>query len=442
MNHLSDVALEFEALPVETVVLEDSQLERAKQLTRAIAQDSRQWQAYLNALAAFAFEQWLQEWAADLSVNWERCSIFQPPYAEVLGASCQLKIGEFQLCVIPMGSLTEEEIAVPRAAIALPNFAAHFYVVIEVFEEAKRAIARGFLRRDRLMARLAETRLTADPDWTYSIPLSWLERNPEDLFLYLRCLDPRTIPLPAVSPQPFLPLSALQTQLSAARSRLHASELELWEVFNWEQGTLLFERPEVLQWLLDPTGAIATPFSVGFTNPKSKPIPNLKLNVASWLRDELDELARQMSWVLLPAFSLEASALRSPTQELQGLIDQLERDGRSIPTVARSAYLDLNLAQTPLKLYAIAWPLRSPDNRPAWTLLLILGVPSGMGSMGSIKLAIADRTSLLLERSLEADAGETYLYAQVGGTMDEEFSVTLSAAEGMSLTLPPFVFLH
>jgi hypothetical protein len=429
---------DFETLPVETIILETAHVERAQQLARAIPRDSQQWQVYLNALALFAFEQWLQEWAADLPLASCGCSLFSPYYAQVLGAVCGVNVGEFRVCLVPMGSGTEGEIAVPRTAIAIPPLTAHFYVAIELFEEENAAVVWGFLRRDRLLSYLETTSFETDPDWTYPIPAAQWERNPEEVLLYLRCAQPLTIPLPSVVPSSLRELSALQVELVPLRSRFEASELELWEVLTWEQAEVLLSHPEMLQWFLNSTETTATLVSQGLQRIRQS-LDSPRLNVGLWLRDRLDELAQEMAWVLLPAFSLEGSGLRSPAQELQGFIERLEREGCSVPSVARSAYLEFQLAQVPLKLYAIAWPWLAPDARPAWTLLLILGAPPDSGQLQGLKIAIADATALLLEKTFHSHS-QRYLYARVGGTIEEEFSVTITTAAGISLTLPPFVF--
>jgi hypothetical protein len=162
--------------------------------------------------------------------------------------------------------------------------------------------------------------------------------------------------------------------------------------------------------------------------------------VGLWLHDEIDEFAQKLSWVLLPAFAPEAVPLRSPIQELEVILKQLEHSGNSVPLIARGAYQDLTLAEHSLRLYAITWPRLSPENIPAWTLLLILGGTPGTTLPYSVKLRLKDENHVLLERTLEPNSEETYLYARVAGTWDEAFNVTLTTTQGISMTLPPFVF--
>ena len=173
MNYFADAAFESEAPSPETILLEETHIERARQLTRQIPNESRRWQSYLNALALLAFEEWLLERASELTVESDNCTSFQPQYANAIEAVCNLKIREFKLCLMAMGSLTDRTIAFPRAAIDLPEFSAHFYVVVEVIEELEQATIQGFVRYDYLMEYCRLRQLQAEPNWTYRLPMAW-----------------------------------------------------------------------------------------------------------------------------------------------------------------------------------------------------------------------------------------------------------------------------
>lgn len=438
MNYFTDAAFEFEASPLETILLEETVIEQARELCCSIQNEARHWQAYLNALALFAFEEWLLERAPELPIKREHCSIFQPHYANVIEAVYNLKVGEFKLCLMAMGSLTDKAIAFPRAVIELPEFAAHFYVVLEVIEELEQATIQGFIRYDRLIACSRSHPLQAEPNWTYRLPLTWFESNTDELLRCLRFLEPDAIALPPIPTHPRAALSTLQAEFSRLLPQLQSHERQLWEVLTWEQGAALLTNSELLNQLF----AIPQGENVEVTPIENK-LQTLKepiVNVGLWLRDEIDELAQKLSWVLLPAFAPEAVPLRSPTQELEVILKQLERTGATIPPVARGAYTDFKLAENSLRLYAVTWPRLVPNNIQAWTLLLILGAAPGTSLSCDVKLLVSDETQVLLERVLEPKTEDCYLYAQAVGTWDEEFTVTLSTTVGASLTLAPFVF--
>jgi hypothetical protein len=54
---------------------------------------------------------------------------------------------------------------------------------------------------------------------------------------------------------------------------------------------------------------------------------------------------------------------------------------------------------------------------------------------------VGERANVLVEREVEPDALETYLYTRVVGTEDEQFIVTIALMNGEALTLPPFAFI-
>jgi|SRR5919199_2416810 hypothetical protein len=441
MNYFADAAFEFEASPLETIILEETHIERARQLTRPIQNEARQWQTYLNALALFAFEEWLLERAPEFCIVQEQASIFKPQYANVIDAVCNLKQGEFKLCLLATGSLTDKAIAFPRAIIDLPEFTAHFYVVVEVIEELEQAKIQGFVRYDHLMEYCRLRQLQAEPNWTYRLPLAWFESNSDELLHCLRFLKPGAIALPPIPTHPPATLPVIQAELEVLLPQLQSPECKLWDVLTWEQGAALLTNSELLnQLLLIPPEAKETPQKLVNTENMLQLLKEPIVNVGLWLRDEIDEFAQKLSWVLLPTFAPEAVPLRSPTQELEVILEQLERGGSKIPLVARGAYSDFKLAENSLRLYAVTWPRLSPENLPAWSLLLILGATPATSLLCSVKLLLSDASSDLLERVLEPNSDRTYIYAQVAGTPDETFTVTVATTQGASLTLPPFAF--
>jgi hypothetical protein len=133
--------------------------------------------------------------------------------------------------------------------------------------------------------------------------------------------------------------------------------------------------------------------------------------------------------------------MRSPIEELEAIITQLERRGTVISPAARGACKTFNLASISLQLYALSWPILSTENIPEWKLLLILGgSPSGTRLPNGITMQVSDNLSLLVEQVLNPNTVEPYLYSLVAGTWDEQFTVTITLNHGASLTLPPFAF--
>lgn len=439
LRHSTDVPLDFAALPAEAIALEPNQIDQAVQLSHPIRREAQQWQTYLNALALFGFEQWLSERAAELPINREHCSVLQPQYANVMEVVCNLRVGEFNLCLVAIGSLSDQTIDLPRAVVDLPEFTAHFYVVLEILEEQEQAKVWGFLRHDQLISLRQSVNLPAERDWTYALPAAWFDYNPDHLLLHLRCLEPAAIPLPQAPTNRLATLAAMQAELMALLPRLQSPDAQLWQVLTWEQGAAVLTSPELLDWLYQLQTKDA-PSLIRRSTDVLQLLTQPAMNLGRWLQDELDEIAQSLSWVLLPSLPTATTPLRSPGEEIDVILTQLGRTGMAIPSQARGGYKDLSLAEAPLRLYIVTWPHLSPENVPEWTLLLILGAQSGHNLPHGTRLRVSDQTDVLLERVLEQNVNDSHLYARVAGTWDEKFLVTLGLDSGPALTLPPFTF--
>jgi hypothetical protein len=439
MNNLSSytpsVQLDFEALPTTVITLESVDIEEAARICSQIPNESRQWQIYLHALALFAVEKWLEE-RASLTVNREKCTILQPPLANIINAVCNLQVGDFKLCLLTIGSLTDEHIDLSRIVVDLPEFVNHFYVLVEVVEEHEYVVVRGFLSYQQLLSKCG----AVQADWNYQLPLFCVE-EPDNLLLYLRCLESEAIPLPKVSNNHISSLSKTQNELTKLLPLLSSPERELWEVLTWEQATVVITNPELVQWVYTlQTQNVETHDSASLhIVDLLKLITQPALNVGRWLWDELDNTAKELSWILLPSL-LPTSQMRPTKEEFEAIITEIQHQGLEIPSQARGAYHDFSLAGIPLRLYAATWYLMSESNQPEWTLLLILGASSQGYLPHNVKLRVSDQTSILVDKELDAQSEDAYLFTRVVGSWDEKFVVSVSLINGVEVTLPPFAF--
>ncbi|NJO80791.1 MAG: DUF1822 family protein [Cyanobacteria bacterium RM1_2_2] len=110
-----------------------------------------------------------------------------------------------------------------------------------------------------------------------------------------------------------------------------------------------------------------------------------------------------------------------------------------MPPTARAAYRDFQVDAVAVRLYALTWDVSptSTTPEPEWSLLLVLGAQPGTQLPQSITLSVQDDMQLLTQETLQH---APYLYAQVIGTWNEQFRVTITLPNGASLTLPPFAF--
>ena len=446
MNNLSNnltnnrylMPLEFEVLPTTAINLDTEQINQAVENSLKIKNQSQQWQTYINTLALLAFKEWLTERADSLTVNEDKCTVFQPAIANVIPAVANLQVGKFKVCLLTNDSLSDDEIVVPRAVVDLPEYIAHFYVLIEVLEEQETAIVFGFLSYQQLIKKQTVANLQPEADWTYQIPVSWFEQKPDDLLLYLRCLEANAIILPAINNQRTQILASMQNELMALLPQLQLPNIELWQVLTWEQGSAVITNIELLNWL-DNLQQQGHNYSLqNSLKDLFKLLTQPAINVGRWLWDELDELAQELSWQLLPIIA-PAPVMRSPVEEFQVITNQLQSRGLEIPSQARGAYHDLLLAGFPLRLYAVTWPILS-ESDPSWTLLLVLGTSAQNTLPGHLKLRVSDQTSILVEQGINQEQGDSYLFTRVVGNWDEKFLVSVSLVDGVELTLPPFTF--
>ncbi|OKH29995.1 hypothetical protein NIES2119_31720 [[Phormidium ambiguum] IAM M-71] len=415
---------EWDAIESDTITLDISLIDRAIELSDPISNENQQWQAYINALALFSFEQWLSDRAPDLSINNNQCSIFLPQYAGLLQSVCNLKVGNCKICLIPVTTSIDKTIPLSKIAIELSEYKANFYVIISLIEELEQANVLGFLPYYQLIEEIENQQFKIQSNWNYQLSMSWFNVNPDDLLLSLRCLETEPLLQQNLVTASANKLSKIREKLAQYQPQLETSEQELWQILTWEEATILFTHPEVFQ--------------------QQKSEANSLVNVAVWLQDKLDEAAESLSWVLLPSFNTErlnfATAMRSPIEELDDILTQLARTGTEIPQQARGAYQNLNFQETCLRLYAVTWARLSSENIPEWQLILILGSPGGNSIPIGTRLQISDNTGILGELVRHQEIDPAYLYARVAGNWEESFFITISLINGETMTLPPFAF--
>ncbi|XGV99109.1 MAG: DUF1822 family protein [Leptolyngbya sp. BL-A-14] len=407
--------LDYASLPIAAVSLTAAQVDRAIDLSSRV-NEPQQWQTYLNALAVFGLEQWLQERAPNLTVNLDDCTAVQPADSPQPVVS-NLSVGAFKLCLITNGSAIDAVITVPGAAIEQPDLAAHFYVLLEVAEEQEQVTVLGFVRYDQLTSQLQANRQQPDAEQNYALPLAWFDQEPDQLLLFLRCLEPIAIQLPVGGQEAEGRRQEAGGNLVDSTSEAGANDVsgsrELG-VGSWEGMT-----GDLLQRVTQPA-----------------------VNAGLWLRDELDQLAQQLSWSLLPPLET-ASALRSTPAELNAIAAALSRANIVVPRQTRVAYRDVIVDHLSLRLYAVAWslfdaPSSGETTEQEWTLVLILGAQPDTTLTQPVSLRVSDQTQVLVERILEP--ATSFVYASVIGSWDEQFIATIDLMNGQALTLQPFAF--
>jgi hypothetical protein len=157
-------------------------------------------------------------------------------------------------------------------------------------------------------------------------------------------------------------------------------------------------------------------------------------NVRNWLTQQVDRLAEDLAWVLMPPV---ASAMRSTTT-LDPILRSLQTQGIELPESPQVAYQDITIETQALRLYAIASPLQNGPEGPEWSLLLILGQTDNSPLPNGLSLVLRSGGDLLTEAISQNQA---YLYAQVVGSPEERFDVQIQLPSGAIHNLPPFAYL-
>ncbi len=388
----------------------------AARLSKSIPSQQR-WQVYLCALGVLGFEQWLKERATRMHFQQRSASIWQPAYANLLAAACNIQVGSFKLCLITSNNLTDQH-SIPFAVFDIPDFAAHFYVLMQVEEEKQQVAVSGFMSYQQYQHYQQTARLQVDSDWTYTLPSTWFNLDPDALLLNLRCLEADAIQLPA-------PLPAVKNNTTIAlRQKLEKIKFQLqtqhpWELLTVKEGTTLLSNPGLVDWVYQAaSGSFALPL----------------INVGDWLRNRLDPVAQELGWMLMPSLAL--SKMRSLEEDFDKIRAGLEQQEIHIPPTARGAFRDLDYERGGFRLYAIMWVL-SETTEPEWMLLIALGSQPQAQMPKTLKLEVRDETQLLFTQSL-SDTSQGVLYAQVIGNCNERFWVSVTADDEAVFEIPPF----
>jgi hypothetical protein len=309
-------------------------------------------------------------------------------------------------------------------------------VWVSVEEEV--VTVRGILRYDQLQLHSQAEHLDTDADWSYTIPTAWFDPDIGNLLLYCRALDPRALGLPVAEPSQAEDLSAVSTVLQT----LPIDGGPLSQHLSWPQAAVLMNNPQLLR------ERFATSLAQGWCEFSEQVI-----NVGHWFQDQLDAVAEEWSYALLPAPVFAEAAMRGnlelgetdnhSEQRLQEILNQLKHQGVNVPPQVRGIRKPFNIADSSLELYAITWLAEAE-----WSLLLILGLEAGEHLPVGLRFMVNGYApidqpppELLSDQVVTTDTEVRYLYAQVTGSWDERFFVTLRLVDGTTLRLPAFGFV-
>ena len=338
------------SVPTTAVPLTAAQIHQALQWSQSAICEPRQWYVYRQGLALLGFESWLQARAGDLVLQRDRCTLLQPASAHLLHALCNLQVGPFRLCVLATDLSGTDQVFVPRAAMELSDYLPHFFVLVMVQEDEDRVWVQGVLRCDRLAHNHQTSPLSVQSDWTYALPHQWFDPDPNSLLLWLRHLDPTPLSPLAIAPALDTPPPPSRLELEQLLPHLRACKSNIWQVLSWSQVVAILKDPVLIHWLYQAQRSQSDTSSSASTSqpdtlasaPTGDRVLQGTINTGLWLRQEMDPLAQQLSWVMLPPFT---TVLQAAGADVTAMVRDLQHQGIHIPVTAGGAYRDLRLAQ-------------------------------------------------------------------------------------------------
>lgn len=408
--------------------------------TNAISEE-QVWQLYLQGMALQGVQEWLTKrapqlsmqspWGGDVSHALDALDALGDPEAiatlsqqlaatpDPVLALSQMRIGKFHTTLVTTDSSENPEVAIPRAAIspgpedgledatggategaiAPPS---QFYILVEVLEELEQIRVAAYLRHDQLVASGVFATLE-QPPVEDGLSLCWLNTDwftpdPDRLLLELQCLEPAAI---------------YQSETLAETSTI----------------------PETSP--LTPAAVTPAVTPAQLLLETTEKLSQRAINVSLWLRDQLDQVAQEFDWILLPP-QAAFRAVRSPVEEYDTLRNNLADQGIRIPPQARAAHRELLWGNLELHLYVVIWHNDFASLDLESNLMIILSTPTDVAMPVGTRLLVRDEQVLLVEAEMRQASAEAYLYAQVGGIQGEMFWVEIELPGAARLRLPPF----
>jgi hypothetical protein len=329
-----------------------------------------------------------------------------------------LTIGKVRLVLIPSEAVDTESFTVAQEWVDIPSWSADYYLPVQVNVDDSWICVWGYTTHQYL-----KQNGKLDPCYhTYCVDGDGVMGDLDMLWVTHRLdLQPHSATVSSLS---LLPSTAEILLKQLSQPSAYSPRLEV----DFQQWAALIAQDDWRQQLYQ--------LRIQQIQPKR----NSVINASIWLQDRIDQLAQELSWVLLPVLATEHGNLRSPSQELTHILSQLKHNHFSVPETARSAYQDFQIGHEQLRLYAVVWSFLSTGREPQWSLLLILTAVSGASLPPGIHWSIADQNQILVNQGLTENPDRKCLVAGVSGDWDETFRATISLSDGATLTLPAIGF--
>ena len=405
--------------------LQPSWIERALNIGKTSHNSQRQFNLYLQALSLFAFESWLSGREPNLLVNLAEASIFKPEISNIVDAVCNVQVGDFRVCLIPTLDARETEVFISRYVIDIPEFTAHFYVLVEIDEDIEICSIKGFINYNDLSQYYSNYPL--ERDWNYAVPSRLFDSQIEKLLVNLQCLEADAITLPVTDSN--YNLINLQTELQQILPEIKSQPL--WKKLTWSQARVVVTNPHLRNWLYESLSYNNAQFNV-YLKDLFKLLTQQVINLRDWIQTQVADIESELTWQMLPATvmspTLRDSNIDNTAVQLDNILTQISNQlNLNIPSNAGRAYQEFAL-ETPLRLYAVTWLISEAEK--TWGLLLILGsTPNNIPPYG-VKLRISDRNNIIQEQELTSDSDGAYICTYLEAGANDQLLVTITSPDG------------
>lgn len=258
-------------------------------------------------------------------------------------------------------------LSIPSAVLEQSQAQSEYYVALDTIEEAGLVTIAGFISDRQLRAHIATSQ--ADADGNYDLPFRSLNPDLAEFLLYARCLQPTLAPV-----------------------------------------SLAAELPQ--------TSTVET-------------IAQRVINMGDWFQGALDDVARELSWVLLPNLASAAVEFRSvttdrsnPASEVEAIRAELQQKQQlNIPPTAKAACCGFQLGGYSLRKYVMVWEIVSSGTPIEYNFLVAITPVDGEFLPQGLELKVTDKSQLLATSQANIDAN---LFAHLSGDVEDIFEVTVS----------------
>ncbi|MEM9089490.1 MAG: DUF1822 family protein [Cyanobacteria bacterium P01_F01_bin.53] len=152
-----------------------------------------------------------------------------------------------------------------------------------------------------------------------------------------------------------------------------------------------------------------------------------------------------LDWIQISPFEVssgepqQSAASEDASEELKALLSRLEGSELVVDPDASGLYTDFSITEYKLRLYALIWAVDASETSEL-SLVLILGPIAGSYLPMGTQISVKEKNLLVAEQNLRWTSNPTYLYTQVFGSWEEQFTIEIFLPNARPFSLSPLVF--